>query len=270
MTIFSPLGGGLDARTVKKDWILLFKEGMPEKTYLQHEKEIREIFGFFTDEKSKDILFSVMRCRCGKEHLLSELWSDDMYYPAEIEERLTSSEVFCDCGAYTGDTIEEFIEKTCNEYEGIYGFELDAGNFKKMSVNARLRDPRISLYPFGIGKSNGEVMYASCGGMGSSYKVFAGKESRGQIRTLDGLRQEGTLTKKITYVKMDIEGAELDALQGMESILRDSRPTLAICLYHRIEDLWTIPRYLKEIVPSYRLMLRHHSPSMQETVLYAL
>ena len=73
-----------------------------------------------------------------------------------------------------------------------------------------------------------------------------------------------------TFVKMDLEGAELDSLKGMERILREQKPKLAICVYHKWLDFYEIPMYLHQIVPEYRFKLRHHEQdTLYDTVLYA-
>lgn len=76
--------------------------------------------------------------------------------------------------------------------------------------------------------------------------------------------------KKVTFIKMDIEGAELAALRGAEKIIREQRPRLAICVYHKPEDIWEIPSLILSCNPDYRLYLRHYSITETETVLYAI
>ena len=68
---------------------------------------------------------------------------------------------------------------------------------------------------------------------------------------------------------MDIEGAELDTLIGAEKTIKQNKPKLAVCIYHKIEDIITIPKYLHSIVPEYTFSVRQHSNSLLETVLYA-
>ena len=75
---------------------------------------------------------------------------------------------------------------------------------------------------------------------------------------------------KITHIKMDIEGAELNALKGAKNIIQRDTPILAICVYHKIQDFVEIPNYILSLVPDYKLYLRHHNISGTETVLYAI
>ena len=74
---------------------------------------------------------------------------------------------------------------------------------------------------------------------------------------------------KVTFIKMDVEGAELSALQGACKTIKANKPHLAICVYHKHSDLYDIPKYLLELVPEYRFVVRHYTSCMWETVLYA-
>lgn len=76
--------------------------------------------------------------------------------------------------------------------------------------------------------------------------------------------------KRVTFIKMDVEGAELAALQGAQHVIRKQHPKLAICVYHKPEDIIDIPSYILSLDPGYRLFLRHYSPFEDETVLYAI
>jgi len=75
---------------------------------------------------------------------------------------------------------------------------------------------------------------------------------------------------RIDVVKMDIEGAELDALAGAGHCLARHRPRLAISAYHRPEHLWEIPRAILAANPGYRLHFGHHMPVKWESVFYAV
>ena len=108
-----------------------------------------------------------------------------------------------------------------------------------------------------------------CGGSATYQKDDTNDTSIAQLRTLDSLIDSGEICDEITFVKMDIEGAEMDALQGMEKMIQRNKPKLAICIYHKFEDLWEIPNYIKSLVPEYSFLIRHHNYDHTETVLYA-
>ena len=68
---------------------------------------------------------------------------------------------------------------------------------------------------------------------------------------------------------MDIEGSELKALEGMKQTIKKYKPKLAICIYHKFEDLWELPLYIKKLVPEYQLYIRNYTSYLDEIVLYA-
>ena len=76
--------------------------------------------------------------------------------------------------------------------------------------------------------------------------------------------------EEVTFIKMDIEGAELKALKGAKNIILRDKPKLAISIYHKPEDIVEIPLFIKELVPEYKLYIRHYSNDSIETVLYAV
>ena len=75
---------------------------------------------------------------------------------------------------------------------------------------------------------------------------------------------------RITFIKMDIEGAEFDALRGARAAIERHRPVLAVCVYHQQDDLWRLPLLMKEMVPDYRMYLRCHEGDGWQTVAYAV
>ena len=82
-------------------------------------------------------------------------------------------------------------------------------------------------------------------------------------------RIEDEIEERVTYIKMDVEGTELEALQGAEGLIKRYKPKLAICIYHKREDPIVILEYLHEMIPEYQFKIRHYTDSQHETVLYA-
>lgn len=76
--------------------------------------------------------------------------------------------------------------------------------------------------------------------------------------------------EKVTLIKMDVEGAELESLKGAKNTILKDKPKLAICIYHKAQDMIDLPVYIKSLVPEYKLYIRHHSNGEGETVLYAM
>lgn len=245
------------------------------RLYASHLPELQEAANLWADDESLSVFAGAIRCRVSDENLTGELLSLPQYFPSEIRELLGRDEVFYDCGAYIGDTTEAFLEQTGENFWAVYAFEMDPSIFKQLESNRKLRDDRISFFPFGVSNCNRAVEFTPMAeGEGSSYAIrYSGKliaSAAAQLRSLDALREESVLAEPATFVKMDIEGAEMDALQGMQRMIAQYKPKLAVCVYHKPEDLWELPLYIHKLVPEYRLILRQHSPLMDnDTVLYA-
>ena len=245
------------------------------RLYASHLPGLWEAANLLADADSLRVFAGAIRCRVSDENLTGDLLSLPQYFPKEIRELLGRDEVFYDCGAYIGDTTEAFVEQTKENFRAVYAFEMDPSIFKQLESNKKLKDDKISLFPFGVSNCNRVVEFTPMGeGEGSSYAIrFSGKliaKAEAQLRSLDALREDGVLAEPATFVKMDIEGAEMDALQGMQRMITRYKPKLAVCVYHKPEDLWEIPLYIHKLVPGHRLILRQHSPLMDnDTVLYA-
>lgn len=222
-----------------------------------------EMFRFYEDNDSLDVLNNRIELyKTGKHELLETCPITQAEYFAEELLDIGTNEVYADVGAYTGDTVLAFAEYTKRKYKKILAFEPDAETFRSLERNTvGLHD--VELFEMATGSKNGEVRFADGFGVGSFVSEELGTK-RVKVVRLDDI-----IKTPLSLVKMDIEGAELDTLHGMERLLMEYRPKLAVCVYHKVEDLYEIPKYLKEIVPEYRLKLRQHEASIYETVLYA-
>lgn len=178
-----------------------------------------------------------------------------------------NDEIVCDCGAYDGTTELQIQEWTKGTYSKIYAFEPNEINcdvceefYKKNNLE------NIELIRKGIWSENKTLYFSvedkSTGGRLSEKE---GVESV-QVATIDSVVDPN---ERITYIKMDIEGAELEAIKGAKETIKRCAPKLAICIYHRQDDLWKIPRYILGLNKKYRFYIRHYSSYYYETVLYA-
>ena len=177
---------------------------------------------------------------------------------------LGRGEVYADCGAFKGETLDEFI-KCCPGYQHIVAFEPDAKNFATLrEKHGNTRD--TTLLEKGAYDHDGEVFFFGGGEAGTVVADNRANATGIRVTTLDSLNLE-----KVTFIKMDIEGAELNALKGAEKILLRDKPKLAVCIYHSNGDMLRIAEYLHALVPGYRFQIRHHDcyPAIAETVLYA-
>lgn len=173
------------------------------------------------------------------------------------------SEYFVDAGAEDGGTTKYFLEHFENGHS--YALEPDPKCFE--ITKEGLRDfPQAEVFPFGAYDQNTVMRFDPMGDSKGSARISENGELSVEVRKLDDLLKG----RKVTFLKMDIEGAELAALRGAERIIWEQRPKLAVCVYHKPEDMWEIPRLILQYHPDYRLYLRHYSLCDLETVLYAI
>ena len=246
------------------------------KTYLDSvnidfiKSNIHSLYNILEDDQSRSVAAAIIKrwlMPAGNYHNYNYhvLNSSVQYFPKDIIE-LTNKEVFVDVGAYIGDTISEFLTITHNSFNKIIAYELDKKCFDKLedyiqSINEETRS-HIKLFNLGIYDSEQIIRYSSNAAT-SAIDQIAG-ETGSVVSLSDHCKEE------ITFVKMDIEGSEVRALYGAEKIIKKYKPKLAICVYHQPNHLWDIPIYIKQIVPEYKIYIRHHSDFNVETVCYAV
>lgn len=178
-----------------------------------------------------------------------------------------NQEVFVDAGAFDGKTILDFNQWCNGKYSKIYAFEPQIEALEKCQCNcAGLQN--ISYLHKGLWDSEQTVHFV-CEGTESRIvenrndSSFSVNVTSLDINVLGG----GTIP---TFIKMDIEGAELKALEGAAECISKYSPQLAISVYHRPQDIIEIPMFIKTINSRYRFWLRHYSLSWFDTVLYAV
>ncbi len=184
----------------------------------------------------------------------------------KFEER----EVFVDAGCYDlGSTLQ--LGQLCKRMK-VYAFEPDSENYQKCLENKKkkckyLDLSEVKILPYATwGKR--EILNFYGDGSGSS-RICEGNPRTCSVSAMpiDEVIDPGD---RVTMIKMDVEGAELESLKGAKETIRRDRPKLAVCIYHKPEDLWEIPLYIHDLVPEYRLYIRHHTFWRNETVLYAV
>ena len=179
------------------------------------------------------------------------------------------NDIVIDCGGAIGDTALYFTSKGA---EKVYIFEFIKSNIdlikKQIENNPHLKDNVVIVEKPVWNKSDTELSYVD---KGNSSKV-AGKDIYpNKIRTLsiDDLVKANNI-EKIDFIKMDIEGAELQGLKGAEEVIRKFKPKLAISVYHKDDDLIKIPEYIKQLNPNYHFYFDYYTDIGWEAVLYAI
>jgi FkbM family methyltransferase len=221
-------------------------------------------WNFFEDRHSRKVIHERI-CSYLFNDTLDYERIDPMYFPAEMF-AITGNEVFVDAGLYTGDTTLEFMRITGGKYRGIYGFDIDTANADIAGRNLSSYD-NVHIVSKGLWSNtvrlNANLELAAGSNIGEAGSAVIPAVSLDDFFT--GVDKENLPT----FIKMDIEGSEKEALLGSANIIKTTRPKLAICAYHKPEDLYELPRTILGIRNDYRFALRHYSPYTWDTVLYA-
>ena len=232
--------------------------------------QVGACFDILADDASRAVLLAKLRgffdfeAGFGRQRYYEDVCRGDQYFQDDLI-HFTEDSVLVDCGAYTGDTMQDFLRRAL-PFQKYIAYELSRRNYEELQNNmndmsGRVRGELIA-YNYGVGEQNESVCYSDA----ITGAAIANEGIEGAtVRLSDHLHAES-----VSFIKMDIEGAEMGALRGAEELIRCRRPDLAICTYHSISDLFEIPLYIHSIVPEYRLYLRHHTPVHYETVCYAV
>ena len=236
--------------------------------YATNTARINAIADRLADEQSKDIYWGMIKFRQSlnkKDFPLCDCEEPPQYFIKEVKFR-EEGEVFIDCGAFDGDTLDEFL-KRCPNYKHIIAFEPDTANFHVL-CQKHGGNSKITLIKAGVYNTDGEVFFIERADLSSAVSAKEASDTvRIPVKSIDNLNVDN-----VSFIKMDIEGSELNALKGAEKTILRDKPKLAICIYHSNEDMLCIPEYIYTLVPDYKFYVRQYGkyPYIYDTVLYAL
>ena len=224
------------------------------------------VMSLLTDDYSKGIYKRIInKYKRGNPDFHDVFTPEPMYFNDIFLNEMLPDEVYVDAGVHTVHTVVDFVFYTNGKYKKIYAFEPDKVSYTLLKRD--ISDIRgVELYKYGLSNFDGEVLFDAKGN-GASGIVNSGNAENAvkiSVVSLDAFLKESP-----TFIKMDIEGAEYDALLGASNIIKNHKPKLAISLYHRPDDLVRIPLLIHKLVPEYKFYLRHHMTNHFETVLYA-
>ncbi len=234
------------------------------RNYNSSREQIVRAFEVLEDDESRRQFLDTLSFRLGASGYTSPSpCSDPQYFsPAVLRAVcLKHSAVFVDGGAYDGDTIVQAAAAL--PLSRAYGFEPDIANFSRLTGNIASLEFPVVCYPCGLSNQMQWLAFANNNGEASAV-VEDGNNHIQCVRLDDCLVGE-----RIDYIKLDIEGHELAALTGASGIIARDRPVLAIAAYHRWDDLWRIPDFIRRLVPEYRIIYRTHEYNTFESVFYA-
>jgi FkbM family methyltransferase len=221
-------------------------------------------YDLLQDEKSKEVFIAYINSKIsGEPYCLQNVITEPQYFNDVIP--FGKNDIFVDCGAFTGDTVLGFCRKVNEIYNKIYAIEPDDHNYEHLKKTVKDNEIKsIQLVKAGCWSEKAKLNFKSEGILSNI------NDENGDftvvVDTIDNIVQNDA----VTFIKMDIEGSELEALRGARDTILKNKPNLAICVYHKPEDLITIPEYIYSLMPEYKFYLRHHQFISWDTVIYAV
>lgn len=249
-----------------------------------NQESINKVSGLLYDKISREIFKEIIKRRM----LYGECDFSDLVIKGDAEYRVPimygeskpENEVILDCGAYNGDTLKKFTDTFGPALKRIYTFEcmeesLDKLRQSVIHVKNGKYVPDIVVLPYALSDHDGKMTLAETAKPNGSFlidnRAFA-KEALYEsnyvevdVSTIDNLIPK---EERVTLIKMDIEGSEYEAIQGAKHVIQACKPKLAISIYHSGQDYYRLPLLVKELVPEYKIAIRHHNKNHCDTDMY--
>lgn len=237
-----------------------------------HIEEFNSLYDTLQDEKSRKVLEAYLNQKItGRFKEMEEVWDALEYFDGQFYD-ISKVECIVDCGAFTGDSFLAF----CDEYERAAGVKftgkaylLEPDEYNQQQIRKNCRDSEADIKSLKIGAWNKEdiLTFQLDESQRTAGKIVDSGNVRIDVDTIDHIVKDD----KVDFIKMDIEGAELNALKGAVETIVKTRPILAVCVYHKREDLLEIPQYIHSLYDGYKFYIRAYGgPYSIELVLFAV
>ncbi len=229
----------------------------------KHERDaIKKVF-FVLDEMSRMHYLQFLAWRKLRIELLFEHLeiTDTRFFIPGIINSLNENEVFVDCGAHIGKVTKNFISITNNRYRKIYAIDADKENFALLKNNV-INVPDCKTIQCALGNKNGKRNFYQ--GFDFLSRLHEDGNDTVRVKILDAFDIPAT------FIKMHLEGGELDALHGAVNTIQQHRPLVAVTMYHNSDGVWKIPHFFINNVQDYVFYMRMHSWAGTVAVFYAI
>lgn len=229
-----------------------------EDDFKENEKEYQKTYDLLADKKSKEVFTKVLNFKMTYDFEFMEGFTnnfDEQYFDSELIPDIKNIN-FVDGGGYIGDTLKPIMNHF-PDFNKIYCIEPN-------DLHINIAKKNFAEYE--------NIEFINCG-LGNKVQNANDKDDDQtncahdyqalNINTLDNLIKE-----KVDFIKMDIEGAEQDAIEGSKQTILKYHPILAICIYHKAQDWYKVPQMVLEIKKEYNIYIRHYMEGIYETVMY--
>lgn len=262
---YSSLWGGYDPEKGIYDLIENRADAL-----VNHKQDFEWLYQRLGDYRSKKILLNILTYWLKTDKALISSICDkcfSQYYDFDLI-HCDDNEVFVDVGAYIGDSLIEYTNMYGRDcYKKIYCYEIVPANVEKIHKNVESFNLKnVEVKSMGVGDKNG-ILYLAQDGVSSVNQL----SQAGSIE-IPTVAIDEDIEGPVTFIKMDIEGAEEQALMGCQKKIKEYHPKLALSAYHNHKDLWKLARIIDETDPTYRFYIRYYGYPLLPTeyVLYAI
>lgn len=232
---------------------------------IDNKAQLNDVVQLFADDFSYKVFDAVLGFRLTLDPAyLEPIVEWDLYGPNNLLQ-YGKNEVYLDGGTFDGDSIALFIERVNGKFDRIIGFEPDSNTFQRLAANFA-HDKRVEPVNKGLYSHATVLKFDNAGDRGAIFTENAAQTVEVPVTSID----QHLAGARVTFIKMNIEGAEIAALNGSKATIKRYAPKLAISVYHRPSDLWEIPLLIKSLCQDYQLYLRQHDGGVIETVVYAI
>lgn len=231
-----------------------------EDNYRNNSEQYNYIYKLLGDKKSKEVFEKVINFKITFDYEFMEGFTNNhegQYFDKELIPEIKEIS-FVDGGGYVGDTATEIV-KNYPDFKKIYLIEPIPENIR-IAKRELGHLENIEFLTCGVSNKK-ETLYFN---EEKSFSSIYGKGTQSvEVNTIDNIVKE-----RVDFIKLDIEGAEQDAIEGAKETIKNYKPILAICVYHKAEDWYKIPQKVLEIENDYNIYLRHYMEGIFETVMY--
>lgn len=246
---------------------LAYPDELSEVDYLENtdiisnkKKLFMAVCSHLADEASRNEYQSVLNFRLNRDIRFMDTFKfriKEQYFEPFL--KLPPDAVFVDGGGYDAETTLEFI-KNRPDYTKVYYFEPAVASIKLSKEKLRAY-PKIEFYQKGLWSTEEILQFEN--NLGTSNRI----SEMGQV-SIEATSIDKAINDKIDFIKLDIEGAEVEALKGAQNTIKKYKPRIAVCVYHKQRDFIDIPRLLLTYNPDYKVYFRHYTQGVVESVMF--
>lgn len=228
-------------------------------------EDIEYVYSLLADDKSKQTYENMFKYRLSLDKkYLQSVYNPEIYFNNDIVSNVDCN-IFIDCGAYTGDTLECFINAPACRCKTYYALEPDPENYKILKKYANGKSFQINVLQVAVWNKQENLKFNAR----SLYDSYVSSEGNIVVKA-DSIDNIIPRKQTVGFIKMDVEGSEIQALNGAKDTIKRDCPIIAASIYHNKKDLWEIPLLLHRMEPKYHLYIRHHTLEYSDTVCYAI